>query len=71
MGENLKISIFFRIPPKISIFFSPPPPPQVTTSCKFFLKNNTYIKHEKSHYLLAVIYSSVIKLPYYFVKNCL
>ena len=38
-------------------------------TCKFFLKNNRYIKHEKSHYLLAVIYHSVIKLPYYFVKK--
>ena len=31
MGENLKISIFFSDPPKISAFFSgppsPPPPP--------------------------------------------
>ena len=37
-----------------------------------FLKNNRHIKHENwSHYLLAVIYNSVIKLPYYFVKNCL
>ena len=34
-----------------------------------FLKNNRYIKHEKSHYLLAKIYNSVIKLPYYFVKT--
>ena len=36
-----------------------------------FLKNNRYIKHEKSHYLLAVIYNSVLTLRYYFVKNCL
>ena len=34
-----------------------------------FLKINRYIKHEKSHYLLAKIYNSVIKLPYYFVKT--
>ena len=33
------------------------------------LKNNRYIKHEKSHYLLAVIYNLVIKLPFYFVKK--
>ena len=24
---------------------------------------------KKSHYLLAVIYNSVVKLPYYFVKK--
>ena len=36
-----------------------------------FWKNNRYIKHKKSHYLLAEIYNSVIKLPYYFVKSCL
>ena len=36
-----------------------------------FLKTNRYIKYEKSYYLLAVSYNSVIKLPYYFVKNCL
>ena len=35
-----------------------------------FLKNR-YIKHGKSHYLLAVTYNSVIKLPYYFGKNCM
>ena len=35
----------------------------------FFLKNNRYIKHKKSHYLLAVIHDSVTKLPYYFVKK--
>ena len=34
-----------------------------------FLKNNRYIKHEKSHYLFTVIYNSVIKLPYYFAKK--
>ena len=34
-----------------------------------FMKNNRYITHEKFHYLLAVIYNSVIKLPYYFVKT--
>ena len=31
ISENLKISIFFRIPPKIPKFFSDPPPLQVTT----------------------------------------
>ena len=34
-----------------------------------FLKNNRYIKHEKSHYLFAVIYNSVIKLPLELCKN--
>ena len=38
-------------------------------TCKFFWKNNRYIKHEESHYLLAVIYNSMIKLPYYFWKK--
>ena len=34
-----------------------------------FLKNNRYIKHEKSHHLFAVIYNSVIKLPYTTLKK--
>ena len=33
-------------------------------TCNFFLKNNRYIKHEKSHYLLAVVYNSVIKFGF-------
>ena len=38
-------------------------------TCKFFLKNNRYIKHEISHHLLVVIYNLVITLPYFFVKK--
>ena len=82
MGENLKISNFFSDPPpqisKKNFGFPPPPPSdKIYHIClksiylQVFLKNNRYIKHERSHYLLAVIYNSVIKLPYYFVKNCI
>ena len=77
MGENLKISIFFQIPPQKylkKISPSPPPPSgnkyfRSLQKLASFLKNDRYIKHEKSHYLLAVIYNSVIKLLYYFVKT--
>ena len=43
------------------------------TDCMWILllKYQNMDIHGKSHYLLAVIYNSVIKLLYYFVKKCL
>ena len=64
--ENLQFFFSDPLPPKYLKKFSGPP--QVKS---FLKKNNRYIKDEKSCYLLTVIYNSVIKLPYYFVKNCL
>ena len=55
MGENLKISIFFSgSPQNICIFFRIPLPSPLPSDNKIFLD---------------VIYNSVIKLPYFFVKK--